>query len=276
MRLLAALRERGVEFLVITSHHDRELPDDDEHDGIPIRRLPFRTAIAGRDVRALLGAIGRTAAIKREFAPDLIHMNAIGPSALVHLRTQNASSAPLLATVQQEVLATQTGGESTLLAQIVTSAQWVIGVSQTVLEQLRATHPSITPRSSCIYNGIDPPALPPAPLPDPPHVLCLGRLVPAKGFDVAVRAFAHLAPRFPDAKLTIAGDGASRDELVALAATLGIADRVGFRGWVDPANVPALLNEASVVVMPSRREGLPIVGVQAALMARPLVATAAG
>jgi len=274
MRLLAALRERGVEFLVITSHHDRELPDDDEHDGIPIRRLPFRTAIAGRDVRALVGAIGRTAAIKRAFAPDLIHMNAIGPSALFHLRTNDAT--PLLATVQQEVLATQTGGESTLLAQIVTSAQWVTGVSETVLEQLRAAHPSIAPRSSCIYNGIDPPALIPAPLPETPHVLCLGRLVPAKGFDVALRAFAQLAERFANVKFTIAGDGASRDDLVALAASLGITDRVAFLGWVDPANVPSLLNEASVVVMPSRREGLPIAGVQAALMARPIVATAAG
>ena len=45
-------------------------------------------------------------------------------------------------------------------------------------------------------------------------------------------------------------------------------------GWVEPSGVPALLNTATVVLMPSRREGLPLVGIQAALMARPIVAAA--
>jgi glycogen(starch) synthase len=105
-------------------------------------------------------------------------------------------------------------------------------------------------------------------------VLALGRLVPAKGFDIALRAFAQLASTFPEVRFTIAGDGASRDDLQSLARSLDI--RVSFPGWIEPDDVPRLLNDASVVVMPSRREGLPIVAVQAALMARPIVATAAG
>lgn len=275
-KLMAALRVRGVEFLVITSHHDRELPDADEYDGVPIRRLPFRAAIAGRDVKAFVRAMQETAAIKRDFRPDLIHMNAIGPSALFQLRSAGASTAPLVVTLQQEVLESQLGGASTVMAQIIESARWVVGCSQTVLEQLRAAHPAAVPRSSRIYNGVDVPSLAPAALPDVPHVLALGRLVPAKGFDVALRAFAQLASTIPDARFTVAGDGASREDLLALAGSLGIAERVAFPGWIEPGDVPRLLNDASVVVMPSRREGLPIVAVQAALMARPIVATAAG
>lgn len=275
-KLMSSLRARGVEFLVITSHHDRELPDADEHEGIPIRRLPFRGAIAGRDVKSFVRAMKQTSAIKREFAPDLIHMNAVGPSALFHLRTLDASPAPLLVTLQQEVLASQTDGSATLLGQVVHAARWMAGVSQAVLDQLRAAHPEIADRSSRIYNGVDRPALAPAPLPPTPHLLCLGRLIPAKGFDVALRAFAALIPQYPHARFTIAGDGASRDELVALAKDLGIAERVEFTGWIEPDDVPRLINESTVVVMPSRREGMPIVAVQAAMMARPIVATPVG
>lgn len=275
-KLMASLRPRGIEFLVLTSHHDQELPDVDSYEGIPIRRLPFRAAIAGRDPRALLHAIQETAAIKRDFAPDLIHMNAVGPSALFHLRTLSSTHAPLLLTLQQEILTSQTGGTATILAQLLEQATWVVGCSQTVLDQLLESAPEVADRASRIYNGVDPPAEEPAPLPPIPHVLALGRLVPAKGFDVALQAFATLAAEFPDAQFTIAGDGASREELQTLSRDLGLEARVHFVGWVEPAQVPTLLNEASVVVMPSRREGLPLVAVQAALMARPIVATQAG
>lgn len=274
-RLMASLREAAVEFLVVTSHHDQDLPDEDVHDGVKILRLPFRAAIAGRDVKSFLRATEQTAAIKREFAPDLIHVNAIGPSTLFHLRTAAASTAPVLVTVQQEVLASQVRGSATLMAQVIDSAAWVVGVSDAVLQQLRAAH-SIAARSSRIYNGIDRPALEPAPLPEIPHLLCLGRLVHAKGFDVALRAFALLAPHHPEIRFTVAGDGAAREELTALAVELGVETRVVFTGWIAPDDVPSLLNEASIVVMPSRREGLPLVAVQAALMARPLIATTAG
>jgi glycogen(starch) synthase len=274
--LIASLRGEGIEFLVVTSHHDRELPDTDVHHGVPIRRLPFRAAIAGRDVASFIRALKETSAIKQEFAPDVIHMNAIGPSALFHLRTAGASSAPLLVTLQQEVLGTQVDGAGTLMAQVVESADWLVGCSQNVLDQLRAAHPAAIARSSRIYNGVEVPRLDPAPMPAHLHVLSLGRLVPAKGFDVALRAFAIVASRIPDARFTIAGDGAARDELVALAKELGLEERVAFTGWIEPDDVPRLLNDASVVVMPSRREGMPIVAVQAALMARPVVATAVG
>jgi glycogen(starch) synthase len=274
-RLMAALRDRA-EFLVLTSHHDRELPDEDVHESIPIRRLPFRAAIGGRDVKSFVRAVRETAAIKRAFAPDVIHMNAVGPSALFHLRTMDASDAPLVVTLQQEVLASQAGGAATLLGQVLDAAARAIGCSQAVLDQLRTAHPNLAARSSRIYNGVDRPLLAPASLPDPPHLLCLGRLVPAKGFDVALRAFALLANTHAGARFTIAGDGAAREELVILASDLGIGDRVAFTGWIDPDDVPRLLNDASVVVMPSRREGLPIVAVQAAFMARPIVATAVG
>ncbi|HYB41802.1 MAG TPA: glycosyltransferase family 4 protein, partial [Candidatus Methylomirabilis sp.] len=121
------------------------------------------------------------------------------------------------------------------------------------------------------------PALSPAPLPwDPPRLICLGRLLNFKAFDLAIRAFAALAERFPSARLAIAGDGPERPALERQVRELALGERVEFLGWIPPHEVPALLNTASLVVLPSRWEGLPFVALESALMARPVVATRVG
>lgn len=274
--LAQELRGRGVEYLVVTSHHDRELPDEDVVDGIAVRRLPMREAIAAGDPAGLIGLVRTVGAIKREFAADLVHLNAIGPSALVHLMSAGPSPPPLLVTLQQEVLASQADGGGTVLARVVEQADWVVACSDRVLRQLRAAHPDAAPRSSRIYNGVAPPPLDPGPPPEPPHVAYLGRLVPAKDVGRALRAFALLAESRPGVRFTIGGDGEERDALRRLAAELGLAGRVSFPGWVAPQDVSGFLADASVLVMPSLREGLPLVAVQAALAGRPVVATRVG
>ena len=56
----------------------------------------------------------------------------------------------------------------------------------------------------------------------------------------------------------------------------GLEHAVDFLGWILPEKIPALINAATVVVMPSRWEGHPLVALQATLMARPIVATRVG
>ena len=46
-KLLPALRNRGYEFIVVTSQDYLGLPDEGQYEGIPIYRLPFRKALAG-------------------------------------------------------------------------------------------------------------------------------------------------------------------------------------------------------------------------------------
>lgn len=77
-----------------------------------------------------------------------------------------------------------------------------------------------------------------------------GRFQPRKALDMAVRAIA----RIPGAWLWLIGDGGERDDLAALAKTLGVSDRVRFIGWVDdPVHHIAA---ADVFLMPSRHEPL--------------------
>ena len=79
----------------------------------------------------------------------------------------------------------------------------------------------------------------------------VGRLVPAKGVDVLVRAFA--AASLPaDARLVLLGDGPERANLVALADRLGIGARVEVTGWCESDALPARMRELDALVLPSR------------------------
>lgn len=129
-----------------------------------------------------------------------------------------------------------------------------------------------------LYNGLTPPDLTPAPLPyDPIHIVCAGRLVKDKGFDVALTAFRSFLETYPDAFMTIAGDGADRAELEEFAADIEVMDSVHFRGWVDRGEIPALMNSATMVIVPSRwQEPFGLVALQASQVARPVIATRVG
>jgi glycosyltransferase involved in cell wall biosynthesis len=86
-------------------------------------------------------------------------------------------------------------------------------------------------------------------------VLFLARLVPQKGPDILIDAFAKFVRENPDWSLQIAGDGPMDSELKSRVRSLEIEDRVFFHGRVkDPTD---LLARASVFVLPSRFEGTP-------------------
>jgi glycogen(starch) synthase len=62
-----------------------------------------------------------------------------------------------------------------------------------------------------------------------------------------------------------------------LAKSAGIARSVTFAGWINPDKIPELINSSTVVLVPSRwREAFGLVALQAAQMARPVVATNTG
>ena len=95
----------------------------------------------------------------------------------------------------------------------------------------------------------------PGAAPRDPTILGVGRLVPQKGFDILLRAFADLARDLAGWRLQILGDGPLRQELARLAETLGIRERVVFHGHVgEPFSHYA---RAAMFVLPSRFEGMP-------------------
>jgi glycogen(starch) synthase len=97
-----------------------------------------------------------------------------------------------------------------------------------------------------------------------------------KGFDLALQALALLKERFPHARVIIVGDGPERSALQRQAAELRVDNCVEFVSWVAPDAVPEWINRATLVLMPSRGEGLPLVALEAAMMARPVVGMRVG
>jgi glycogen(starch) synthase len=241
-----------------------------------VYRFRFASALAERDLSLVADTTQRLAGVLRDFQPDLVHVNYWEPSLFYHRRAAAAAPAPLLVSFRGPP-PEQGDRRDTVFGHAMRAATWITAVSESALRRVRALAPEVTPRSSVLHNGLELPALAPSPLPwSPPRIACVGRLVPEKGFDLALRALARLVPRYPALRLTLAGDGPERARLEALARKLGLDGSVTFLGWLPPTRVPAMLNEATLVVVPSRWEGLPGVAIQAAQMARPVVATRVG
>jgi phosphatidylinositol alpha-1,6-mannosyltransferase len=77
--------------------------------------------------------------------------------------------------------------------------------------------------------------------PGTPLMLYVGRLIALKHPDEAVLAMAAVIQRRPDAIGLLAGAGAMREQLVALASRAGAADRIHFLGQVDQVELSRLI-----------------------------------
>jgi len=126
-----------------------------------------------------------------------------------------------------------------------------------------------------IPNGIDPDAFEPHRYSNAPrHIMMIACLREEKRIDVLVRAMPRILARYPDARLTLAGDGTCRDSLMELVQELGVRDRVAFLGHRE--DVPALLQEADVFVLPSRSEAFPNSIMEAMAAGVPVIASDVG
>ncbi len=102
-------------------------------------------------------------------------------------------------------------------------------------------------------------------------LLLAGRLHPVKGVDVALHALADLPANF---KLALVGQGPEQAALQALAASLGVAERVVFAGWAN-SMAPAAA-AADIWLAPSRHEPLGNSAIDAWVHEVPLIVTAVG
>jgi glycosyltransferase involved in cell wall biosynthesis len=115
---------------------------------------------------------------------------------------------------------------------------------------------------------------PPAPLPDRPAALFVGVLERYKAVDVLAEAWRLAAPRLPDATLHVVGRGTLREAPQALVRDLPAQAR-----WTESLSTPEVahaLDHATVLVLPSRSEGLGRVVVEAFCRGRGVVASRVG
>lgn len=153
------------------------------------------------------------------------------------------------------------------------SAAFVVALT----ERWRHTLHEIEPRA-CITVVANPTTVPV----ELPHrratghdILFLGRLREKKGVFDLVRAVPSVIDRIPDARFILAGDG-ELDAVRDLAQQLGVSKAVITPGWLDGEAKDRSLSAASLLVLPSYFEGLPICIIEAMASGIPVVASNVG
>jgi glycosyltransferase involved in cell wall biosynthesis len=158
-------------------------------------------------------------------------------------------------------------------------ADRVVFQTEETAEHLCRTRRVSRIRTAVIPNGVDPARLGErAGREQPPHwpgpglrLLAVGRLVPQKGFDVLLHAFARARGQGLAASLLILGEGPERARLEGLVSRLDLAGAVRLAG-LAPNPHPAL-RHADLLLVPSRWEGLANVLLEALVLETPVLAT---
>jgi glycosyltransferase involved in cell wall biosynthesis len=102
-----------------------------------------------------------------------------------------------------------------------------------------------------LWNGT-PEREPRGPLEDPPSVAFVGRLVPEKGVDVAIRAFSAVIAQVPGAKLVIVGDGPERATAERLVASLHLTSHVEMCGQLSRVDAELAVRRCWMQIAPSQ------------------------
>jgi glycosyltransferase involved in cell wall biosynthesis len=105
--------------------------------------------------------------------------------------------------------------------------------------------------------------------------LFIGTFATVKGVDVLLDAWADVVRRVPNARLRLVGDGPLRASFERRCAARDMAS-VEFAGSVPPERLTTLIDECTLVVVPSRSEGRPRVLLEAFARRRPVVASNVG
>lgn len=228
-----------------------------------------------RDLRAARQLRG----ILTRLQPDILHIHSAKAGLVGRLAVLLPPRPRVVLTVHSFVFDERMGARKRALVAL--AERWLAGVTDVTIavsaalkDELVAQMRLQPARIRVIYHGV--------PFLDAPETVadtapCIGtvaRLAPQKGLDILLRAAALVVARAPDTRVSIIGDGPLRPELEALAAELGIADRVEFLGFREDA--VARMRAISVFVLSSTRETFGLTLVEALSQRVPVVATRVG
>lgn len=273
-----ALRARGHDVRVFTSSARSE--------GVPISADSTGFGTKGR-WRAVVQSCNVAAArsLRRtitEFRPDLVHVNlyltqlsplivrAIGDVPAVYYAQWYRAICPVgtrwlpgggdcSATVGAACLTNgcvRPWDWPPLMAQMALNRAWggrfdrVTAISQAVATRLTQFGPPFLRSPQIVHPGTTVVA-PRTELSADPTVIAAGRLVPEKGIDVLLQAFARLGAKHPSTRLVVVGEGPCRAELERLAVDLGLRSQVEFTGHLPHAETLQRMRSAWVVCVPS-------------------------
>ncbi|MEA2145411.1 MAG: hypothetical protein QOG59_998 [Solirubrobacteraceae bacterium] len=201
---------------------------------------------------ALRRALAR---IRREFAFELIHAHYAVPSGDAVRRV--APEVPLVISVHGHDVQ-GTGAGSPAVRSALGHARLVLANSAGTATRSAALG---APATRVVHLGADLAAL--GRRPSMPTLVTVAHLAARKRHADVIAALPALAGRHPGLRYVIVGDGPERERLGSLAASLGVAERVEFRGALAPERAAAAARGGTLFVMPSVDEAFGVAYVEA-------------
>lgn len=215
-------------------------------------------------------------------SPDIVHVHALWPAALIARAITRGARVPYVVTEHSEEYLAQSrrrlvrtpGMLALVLRPLARSASRTIAVSRFLADRLRSL--GLTSDPIVIPNVVPDSPATPLPTADTHVITHVSVMGPAKNLDVLLRAIAILRKDRNDFVLRLIGDGECRAELERLSADLGLSGVVQFLGTRNASEIPALMAESAFTVISSSHETFSVVAAESLMSGRPVLSTRCG
>ena len=280
-------RRRGIGVIVITNRWPRSLPRHECLEGVPVYRFALRVPEGSLKARVnyrLTHSLIRRRIIEvlRKHEINFLHVHCVSSNGYYALLARRQLMLPMVVSTHGErtMDAAQIYQHSAflnkVLRELLAKADHITACSRQTLDDMEQySGQSFGARASVVYSGIAPRDFEGA-IPHGntrPYILGMGRLVPQKGFDILIRAFASAKL---NCELLIAGEGPERESLERLAHSLDRNSSIRFVGRADRLTAVSLFAGCQFFVMSSRQEPMGIVNLEAMTLGKAVIAPRVG
>jgi colanic acid/amylovoran biosynthesis glycosyltransferase len=215
----------------------------------------------------------------RRFGAEHIHVHFASRSLSLGLMMGMLTDLPTSCTVHAFDIFTRSPGS---LRMRLSKCKFIASISQFNVEYLRKTcGNSVADLCRVVHCGIDVEKFSSVSRqPEPGRIVCVCRLSPKKGLDIAIRACAKLRDNNVKFQFEIAGDGPQRQAIEELIKSLNLADHVKLLGARPNDQLTEMFSRASVFLMPCVKtpdgdmDGIPVAMMEAMACEVPVVSTA--
>ena len=276
--LCRALAEAGNRVTMVTSLSKPGLPAHEVMDGVDVWRtwMPSRNTVGWAAFG--LGSIPRFRALAKE--ADVLHAQDIA-SVVPAMAAQGVRGAPIVTTYHTSHFLKRADSPfwSVAFRRFLEAADHNLAASTEIAQVGESLAPGV--KVEALTNGVETsffrrvdPTLPP-PEGGRRRVIVPRRLFHKNGVEYFVRAVPLIAEQV-DVEAVLVGDGPEREKLEALAAQLGVADRIRFLGARPNTDMPGLLASAELAVFPSLMEATSVAALECMACEVPVAASNVG
>jgi glycosyltransferase involved in cell wall biosynthesis len=244
------------------------------HQGFDLGGDSHNRGLAAKDQLAAIAKIfSQVRSVIKACKPRIVHVHTSSSLTSAVIRTCDSTNIPMLFHMHGMIHE----GNGPNFRSRLHDAPWVCAVSNAVAQSIRDECGRNAP-IAVIRNGVVDPypsTLPYRPI--SPSVAMVGRLWPEKGFDDGLQALKMLREQIPELVIRLVGTGPQEENLYRLCQNLGLLNSINFFGQLSNDDALRIVAGVDVILVPSRSvEGFSLSAVEAAMLRKPVVATAVG